>query len=600
MSTFAKNGNRVLYIENTGVRTPDTRDFLRVKRRLQNWRKGVKGFRQESENLYIYSPMVLPFPYSRIARWINKNFSFRVLKRWLRFLDFKNPIIWTFLPTGTALDIIGEIDYSCLVYYCIADFDELVKKAAKIRKTETALIKKADVIFAQGKILEEKCKKFNVHVHIFPFGVNLANFNISKHWDSRQDFTDIKNIKKPIIGYIGGIHRHIDQELLAYAAKNNPAWSFVMIGPIQTDVTILEEMKNIAFLGKKDFSLLPGYIREFDAAIIPYAKNPFTHTVYPTKLNEYHALGKPVIATDLPEIILYNTHNEGLVFIAKNKEEFVTRIAQALKEENNNTAEKRIASAHKHGWDTRISEMSGIIEEAIRNKAVNNEANWQKRFSLLYRTARKKLLNLGLAVILVWLAIFYTPLVWFLGEPLKITDAPLNADAIVVFAGGVGESGQAGQGYEERIHYAVELYKSGYAKRLIVSSGFRSTFSEPYIMQALAVSLGVPKDAIILETKAANTYQNILFSVKILNGNNWKKILLVSSPYHMRRASLVFHKIAPEIQALFTPTPFSIFYSQENLVSKGIQKWKKINLRQINGIIHEYMGILYYWWKGYL
>jgi uncharacterized SAM-binding protein YcdF (DUF218 family) len=191
-------------------------------------------------------------------------------------------------------------------------------------------------------------------------------------------------------------------------------------------------------------------------------------------------------------------------------------------------------------------------------------------------------------------------LVWFLAEPLKISQSPQKADAIVVFAGGVGESGKAGQGYEERVQYAVDLYKRGFAKYLIFSSGYTYIFKEPMIMQSLAVSLGVPEAAVILEEKATNTYENVKFTRDILMQKGWRKILLVSSPYHMHRVSLVAQKIAREIKVTYTPILNSLFYSHPDKDSRGRRIWKQINLQQIKGIFHEYLGILYYWWKGYI
>ena len=99
MSTFAKSGNRVLFIENTGVRTPNIRDIPRLKKRIINWFKTTKGFKNEMENLYVYSPISLPFPYSRIAKWINKYFLLVPIKRWVKTMEFYEPIVWTFLPT---------------------------------------------------------------------------------------------------------------------------------------------------------------------------------------------------------------------------------------------------------------------------------------------------------------------------------------------------------------------------------------------------------------------------------------------------------------------------------------------------------------------
>ena len=56
MSTLAAHGNRVLFIENTGVRAPTLQDLPRLKRRLVNWWRSTRGFRKEKENLYLYSP----------------------------------------------------------------------------------------------------------------------------------------------------------------------------------------------------------------------------------------------------------------------------------------------------------------------------------------------------------------------------------------------------------------------------------------------------------------------------------------------------------------------------------------------------------------
>lgn len=64
--------------------------------------------------------------------------------------------------------------------------------------------------------------------------------------------------------------------------------------------------------------------------------------------------------------------------------------------------------------------------------------------------------------------------------------------------------------------------------------------------------------------------------------------MLVIFPYHMRRASLTFRKVAPEIRVTYKPVPESAFYEH----ARGPR------LNQVRGILHEYLGILYYWWTG--
>jgi uncharacterized SAM-binding protein YcdF (DUF218 family) len=270
-----------------------------------------------------------------------------------------------------------------------------------------------------------------------------------------------------------------------------------------------------------------------------------------------------------------------------------------LNNANSSLSEKCIAAAQKNSWLSRIEEMNNLIAETIDTKA-GVPFDWKEGFSKLYKAARRKFLKAFFIFLSAYLLIFYTPLFWFLAAPLRISQLPEKADAILVFAGGVGESGAAGQGYEERVQYAAELYKKGYAEHIVFSSGFTYVFKEPYLMKTLAMSLGIPEKAIILEERASNTYENVKCTESILRKEQWNKVLLVSSPYHMRRASLVFNKIANQVKVNYAPVSNSLFYSHPDRDSYGRKIWKRISLEQIKGILHEYLGILYYWWKGYI
>ena len=79
MSRLAADGHRVLFVENTGVRGPALGDFPRVRKRVLSWWKATKGFREERPNLFVYSPLVFPFPYSRFARLANRFLLMRSL-----------------------------------------------------------------------------------------------------------------------------------------------------------------------------------------------------------------------------------------------------------------------------------------------------------------------------------------------------------------------------------------------------------------------------------------------------------------------------------------------------------------------------------------
>jgi uncharacterized SAM-binding protein YcdF (DUF218 family) len=208
----------------------------------------------------------------------------------------------------------------------------------------------------------------------------------------------------------------------------------------------------------------------------------------------------------------------------------------------------------------------------------------------LYRVARTRRTELVLALAGIYLLLFYSPLVWFAASPLRLESPPAPADAIVVFAGGVGESGQAGGGYQERAKQAVDLYRAGHAKQIVISSGFIFAFREAEVMKTLAVQEGVPADAIQLETRARDTHEMVTFVRDILAQNGWRRILLVSSPYHMRRAVLTWRRAAPGVSVVPVPVRNSQFYVHDRGAS----------FAQIRGIAQEYAALAAYWWRGWI
>src|SRR5580704_1448480 len=147
MSTLAAEGHRVLFIENTGVRAPSAKDLPRVRQRLWNWWRSTKGFRQVRENLFVYSPLIVPLPYSKLARWLNRTLLMRSLGRWMRITGFSRPIAWTFLPTPLARDLMQRLDSELTIYYCIDDLASSSPEAKRITASENQLFREADLVF---------------------------------------------------------------------------------------------------------------------------------------------------------------------------------------------------------------------------------------------------------------------------------------------------------------------------------------------------------------------------------------------------------------------------------------------------------------------
>jgi uncharacterized SAM-binding protein YcdF (DUF218 family) len=300
-------------------------------------------------------------------------------------------------------------------------------------------------------------------------------------------------------------------------------------------------------------------------------------------------MGIPVVATDLPEIRRFNAEHGEVIAVAPDADDFAAAIADALRPASGEALERRIETARRNSWTERLAAMSTLIENVLAEKRARDES-WDRRLTRLYRTARRRTIQAIVAAVTAYMIVFETPLVFWLASPLRVAAPPQPADAIVVFGGGVGESGQAGGGYQERVEAAVNLYRGRFAPAVVFSSGFRFVFHEAEVMKDLAVVNGVPADAITLEQTAANTHDNVQFTAAIVRDHGWKKILLVSSPYHMRRALLTWRRAAPGVTVVPTPVERSLFY----LHSRGP------TLDQIRGIAQEYAAIVVYWWRGWI
>ncbi|MBI3825270.1 MAG: YdcF family protein [Candidatus Rokubacteria bacterium] len=589
MSTLAERGNRVLFIENTGVRRPRLADLPRLRQRIANWWRSTKGFRRERDNLYVYSPIVLPFPYLRVAQAVNRFILLRAIRRWMRATGFSRPIVWTFLPTGLARGVMRGLEPELAVYYCIDDFASSSGDARRIRDAEIRTFRDVDLVFTTSVKLQERASRFANRVHLFPFAVDYPKFEAARKSEAPAP-DDLAAIPRPIVGYLGGVHQWVDQDLLVTVARSLPHVSVVLVGPRQTDTSALAACPNVHLLGARAHDLVPRYIKAFDVGVIPYRHSDYTAHVYPTKLNEYLAMGRPVVATDLAEIVRFNAEHADVVTVAHDAEDFVAGIrrALALAPASDEAIARRIEVARENSWDHRIARMSALIEERLAARRAA-PGQWEERLRSLYRTTRRRTLRAVSGLALAYVALFNSPLPWWAASPLLVSAPPSVADAIVVLGSGVGETGKGGESYQERVLGAVELYRGGKAPYMIFSTGWSWTFPEATVMRVLALSLGVPDQAIVLETKAASTHDNAERVDQILRARGSRSILLVTAPYHTRRAVLAFAKTDPGLRVISTPGT-SEFYRH---------RWSA-NADQLRALGHEYVGIAYYWWRGWI
>jgi glycosyltransferase involved in cell wall biosynthesis len=379
---LARAGNRVLYIENTGVRAPKWSDACRIGRRVKSWAQAAtsSGLHQIEANLFVCSPLVMP-PFS--PGWpekLNGRIFLRTIARVVRRLEMRDPVLWTFLPTDTANAIIRLLrtPRGITLYYCVADFAQLVTKLSEFLESEAKLIEMSDLLLAQGPELAACWGQAAERVRIVPYGVNLTLFSQGTNAPAsvvaenrHRTQAPLRDLQRPIVGYVGGLHRHVDIDLLEQMGRLRANWSWVYVGPLETSAAKLTRLNNVHLLGHRPHTDLPAYIEQFDACIVPYLRNAYTNTVWPTKINEYLAMGKPVIATPIPSVCKFNREHNIISIANALSENFLQAIERALASPYDPAAiERRRQVAALSDWEARLETMSGWIESALQAKRV--------------------------------------------------------------------------------------------------------------------------------------------------------------------------------------------------------------------------------------
>jgi len=355
---FAQAGNRVLYIENTGIRSPSLNDTRRIALRLQHWAKSLSshGVREVTPNIFVTSPLVMP-PFGHPwRRFVNQRLLLPTVKRIANKMGIRDPLLWTYLPTDTAVDLLRQLSTpsSFVTYYCVADFSHLTPHIGQLRQSEEATLRLSDLVLTTCSQLAEHCKNGNDNVHIIPAIVDMDMFPMQETNTSDQtpcspqvaspgsaDNSFLSSLPCPVIGYVGGLHRFVDYSLLIEMVRARPHWSWVFVGAITTGVGELAKLPNAHLLGQRPHQDLAHYIRQFDVCLIPYVNNPATATVVPVKLNEYLAVGKPVVSTELPTVCDFNKQHKILITAANCPDSFLRGIEQALQLPNDEKTRMR-------------------------------------------------------------------------------------------------------------------------------------------------------------------------------------------------------------------------------------------------------------------
>lgn len=195
------------------------------------------------------------------------------------------------------------------------------------------------------------------------------------------------------------------------------------------------------------------------------------------------------------------------------------------------------------------------------------------------------------------------------------TPNPIPTEEVIVVLGGGTDPAEAPRTEVEmnsagdRVIYAARLYREGKARHVLVSGGrldWNSQLSTPAAeMASLLEWLGVPKDAIWQQDQSQNTAEDAQYCAELLEGKGIKRILLVTSAWHMLRAVWFFE--AQGIDVIPLPTDYNV--TQASWERSWSGDWREItlnlfpsveNLGLTTRMLKEYLGLFVYDMKDWL
>ncbi len=362
--------NRVLYVNAPLDRKTlyQSKEDPKIQTRLAVIKGAKDGLIQIQDNLWnLYPDTMIEsinwIPLQGLFEWLNKrnNRLFaQSIQVAIQKLGFKDFILFNDNDMFRSFYLKDLLHPFTSIYYS-RDFMLAVDYWKKHgEKLEPELIAKSDICVANSTYLAQYCKQYNPQSFYVGQGCELDLF---MQTEGLAKPSDMLAIPSPIIGYVGALQSiRLDIDVLMHISESKPEWNLVLVGP-QDDVfkaSPLHQCKNVFFIGSKDPSELPQYIHAFDVCINPQIVNQVTIGNYPRKIDEYLAVGKPVVATKTEAMRIFMEH----CYLADDPNSYVDCITKALETNNPELLNQRRAFASGHTWENSVA----LIDQAILNK----------------------------------------------------------------------------------------------------------------------------------------------------------------------------------------------------------------------------------------
>ncbi|MEM9834297.1 MAG: glycosyltransferase [Bacteroidota bacterium] len=253
------------------------------------------------------------------------------------------------------------------VYQSRDDISQITYGAKHGVQLEKEAIQESDIAFATSKELARKLQSSTQSsVHHLPNAVDLDSFPYPLPKNRKPP--EIASIKEPIICFVGNLDQRVDYPLLYQIAQNHPDKRLLIIGPRNDqDYHQLDfsSLPNILFIGPKPHHQLHHYLQFVSCTIIPFVRTTLTASIYPLKINEYLAMGKPVVTTDFSEDVL---SFKDICHISSDHASFSQLITHAVAQtDDNELVQQRVSFAKQNSWESRVASFWEAVKPSLNH-----------------------------------------------------------------------------------------------------------------------------------------------------------------------------------------------------------------------------------------
>jgi glycosyltransferase involved in cell wall biosynthesis len=351
MARFAARRYPVHYVEKIGIRNPRLRHVPRILAALGGRRRAGGA----SPPFGVISPKLV-FP--RRAPLVPP------LNRWLlarqvmsRVRNAPQSVFWIRYPAPEILALLDSVHPRLVVYEAVDDHTRgpgiTPRLRPLLRATEDAILARAALVFAWSAPLRDRLAALHRNVVLAGPATDLEAFSLVANERGEEH----------VAVWIGAVDFRCDAGLLTDAARRLSGWRFLVAGPVleRSDGRRLAAAPNVDLLGALPQTEVPSLIARARVCLMPYQRNEFTDLLFPIKLIEYLAAGRPVVSTP----IRIAREFSDVVAVASDGDEFAAAIERCAASDSDEARSRRARRAAPYSWDARIDQMETALREAL-------------------------------------------------------------------------------------------------------------------------------------------------------------------------------------------------------------------------------------------